>query len=335
MSSGLVSVITPCYNAGHLVHRLFDSILSQTYPRIEVIAVNDGSTDNTAEVIQSYYSKFDEKGYKLIMLSQDNQGMAVAINNALKHVKGDFIVWPDSDDFYDADYTIEKMVAALTEASSEFAVVRIIKRVVDEVTMQEIQRSGSNAKFCEDRLLFEDCLFIQNGFYFCAGAYMVRANALREQTLMNIYTHKDTGQNWQLLLPVLYKYRCLTLKSILYNVVARMDSHSRSDNSVYERELRRTKVYELTVLNTLDRIKEMPESDVKDYKSKIKIKYSKERLDLAYSYRRRDDFLLEYSKFACMQKKGLSGKLRLRYFAVRTHTEGLLDLLFSIKRRIL
>lgn len=332
MSSGLVSVITPCYNAGHLVHRLFDSILSQTYPRIEVIAVNDGSTDNTAEVIQSYYSKFDEKGYKLIMLSQDNQGMAVAINNALKHVKGDFIVWPDSDDFYDADYTIEKMVAALTEASSEFAVVRIIKRLVDEVTMQEIQRSGSNAKFCEDRLLFEDCLFIQNGFYFCAGAYMVRTDALREQTSMDIYTHKDSGQNWQLLLPILYKYRCLTLKDVLYNVVARMDSHSRSGGSVYERELHRSKVYELTAMNTLDRIKELPESDLKDYKSRIEIKYCLEHMDLAYSYRRRSDFLREYDNLVRMKKNGVNHVLRLRYLAVLTHTEGLLDFLISVKR---
>lgn len=334
MSSGLVSVITPCYNAGHLVHRLFDSILSQTYPHIEIIAVNDGSTDNTAEVIESYSSKFAEKGYDLKILSQQNQGMAVAINNALKHVQGDYLVWPDSDDFYDTDDTIEKMVKALTGAASEFAVVRGIKRVVDEDSMQEIQRSGSNAKLLEELSLFEDCLFIQNGFYFCAGAYMVRTDALMEQTSMDIYTHKDCGQNWQLLLPVLYKYRCLTLKEVLYNVVARVDSHSRAGGCVYEIELHRAKVYELTALNTLDRIKDMPESDVKEYKYRIAAKYSKERLDLAYSYRRRTDFLLEYDNLASMPKNRFSPVLRLRYFAVRTHTEGLLDFLISVKRRI-
>ena len=269
------------------------------------------------------------------MLSQQNQGMSVAINNALKHVKGDYLVWPDSDDFYDTDDTIEKMVAALTDASSEFAVVRVIKRVVDEVTMQEIQRSGSNAKLLEEQSLFEDCLFIQNGFYFCAGAYMVRTNALMEQTSMDIYTHKDCGQNWQLLLPVLYKYRCLTLKDILYNVVARMDSHSRVGGCVYESELYRAKVYELTALNTLDRINDMPESDVKDYKSRIDTKYSKERLDLAYLYRKRADFLLEYGNLASVPKNRFSTVLRLKYFAVRTHTEGLLDFLISVKRRIL
>lgn len=334
MSKGLVSVITPCYNTGHILSRLFDSLLSQTYPDIEVIAVNDGSTDDTSEVIESYVQRFQEKGYRLVNLYQENQGMAVAINNALKLIKGEYLVWPDSDDYYAADDAIEKMVASLATASSEFAVVRTLRRVVDEVTMEEMYVSGGSSKPQEDRSLFDDCLFIRNGFYFCAGAYMVRTDALREMTSMDIYTHKDAGQNWQILLPLLWKYRCLTIKEVLYNVVARKDSHSR-DCLGYERKLARVEVYELTLLNTLDRIKTMPDSQIKEYKFQVGLKYLKERLGLAYSYRKRADFIVWYRNLAEKQKTGLTSLMRLRYFAVKVHAERLLDFFISIKHRII
>ena len=56
MQKGLVSILTPCYNTGSIVHRLLDSILAQDYPSIEMFAINDGSTDNTEVVIKSYIS---------------------------------------------------------------------------------------------------------------------------------------------------------------------------------------------------------------------------------------------------------------------------------------
>lgn len=334
MSKGLVSVITPCYNTGHILSRLFDSLLSQTYPDIEVIAVNDGSTDNTSEVIESYVQRFEEKGYRLVNLYQENQGVAVAINNALQLIKGEYLVWPDSDDYYAADDAIEKMVTSLATASSEFAVVRTLRRVVDEITMEELYVSGGNAKPQEDRSLFDDCLFIRNGFYFCSGAYMVRTNALKEMTSMDIYTHKDAGQNWQLLLPLLSKYRCLTINEVLYHVVARKDSHSRACLG-YERKLARAEVYEFTVLNTLDRIKAIPDSKIKEYKFQIGLKYLKERLELAYSYRKRTDFIVWYSNLAKKQKTEITVMMRVRYFAVQLHAERLLDFFISVKHRII
>ena len=65
MQKGLVSLLTPCYNAGHLIHRLLDSVLNQTYPFIEMIVIDDGSTDNSEQVIRSYISRFEERGYIL------------------------------------------------------------------------------------------------------------------------------------------------------------------------------------------------------------------------------------------------------------------------------
>ena len=58
----LVSIITPCYNGENVMHRLLDSILSQTYSNIEFILINDGSTDHSEEIWYQYEKKFNEKG---------------------------------------------------------------------------------------------------------------------------------------------------------------------------------------------------------------------------------------------------------------------------------
>ena len=59
MQKDLVSIITPCYNAGDIIHRLLDSILNQDFPLIEMLVVDDGSTDNSKEVIFLFLKKKD------------------------------------------------------------------------------------------------------------------------------------------------------------------------------------------------------------------------------------------------------------------------------------
>mgnify|MGYP000809890620 FL=1 len=62
-SKPLVSVLTPCYNTGRYIHRLLDSVIMQDYPRIQMIVVDDGSTDGSADIIKSYVPLFHGKGY--------------------------------------------------------------------------------------------------------------------------------------------------------------------------------------------------------------------------------------------------------------------------------
>jgi UDP-glucose:(glucosyl)LPS beta-1,3-glucosyltransferase len=95
------------------------------------------------------------------------------------------------------------MVSRLSNASSEFAMVRTMERFVDEETLDELYIVGQNAKEEENETLFEDCLFAKNGFFWGAGAYMLRTSALKSTTNYDIYTAKDAGQNWQLFLPIL------------------------------------------------------------------------------------------------------------------------------------
>ena len=88
MKKGLVSVITPCFNTGDYLHWLLDSVLEQTYPYIQMIVVDDGSTDNSRQIIESYVPKFNDRGYSLEYVYQENQGQSAAIQNRAGLCKG-------------------------------------------------------------------------------------------------------------------------------------------------------------------------------------------------------------------------------------------------------
>ena len=90
----LVSIVIPAYNAEAFIADTLDSILKQTYPHVEVVIVNDGSTDNTLDII-SGYAKKDER---IRVFSQKNGGVSAARNTALQHVRGTYLTYVDSDD---------------------------------------------------------------------------------------------------------------------------------------------------------------------------------------------------------------------------------------------
>lgn len=100
MNKPKISVIVPVYNAESTLQECLDSLLKQTFDSYEIIAVNDGSTDNSGEILKQY-SKQDRR---VIVLSQDNAGVSAARNKGLDIAKGEWITFCDSDDFVDEDW---------------------------------------------------------------------------------------------------------------------------------------------------------------------------------------------------------------------------------------
>lgn len=89
-----VSIILPIYNVASYLEETFNSIIQQSLKEIEIIAVNDGSTDQSEEII----NKFKQQDPRIISFSQTNQGQSAARNVALHHAKGKYIYMMDSDD---------------------------------------------------------------------------------------------------------------------------------------------------------------------------------------------------------------------------------------------
>jgi glycosyltransferase involved in cell wall biosynthesis len=98
----MVSVIIPTYNNAKYLGEALDSVLAQTYPKLEIIVINDGSWDNTKEIIQPYLNRI---GY----IEQDNGGPAVARNNGLRRAQGEYIAFLDADDIWTSDKLQEQM----------------------------------------------------------------------------------------------------------------------------------------------------------------------------------------------------------------------------------
>ncbi|MEO6280714.1 glycosyltransferase family A protein [Roseateles sp.] len=91
--TGLVSVIIPAYNAAAYVAEAVDSVLAQDYPHVEVIVVNDGSKDNTLEVLRGY-------GDRIRVIDQANAGPPKARNAGLAAVRGEYVAFLDADDIW-------------------------------------------------------------------------------------------------------------------------------------------------------------------------------------------------------------------------------------------
>ena len=91
------SIIIPVYNVAKYLKQSLDSVINQTFTDVEIICVNDGSTDESLSILNDYASKDS----RFVIISQANQGQGVARNNAIKIAKGKYLLFLDPDDWLD------------------------------------------------------------------------------------------------------------------------------------------------------------------------------------------------------------------------------------------
>lgn len=109
----IVSIIVPVYNAGKYIRRCIDSIIGQTYRNWEIIAVNDGSTDDSLAVLHRYAD--DDR---ITVIDTPNRGVVSARNTALEYAKGDLLTFVDADDYLPPT-SLQLMVDRLNETDSD------------------------------------------------------------------------------------------------------------------------------------------------------------------------------------------------------------------------
>lgn len=158
---GLVSIIVPVYNLGRYLETCITSLLAQTYRHLEIIMVNDGSSDNSLAVI----TQFAEKDSRVKVINQANAGAAAARNNGLSAATGEFIMFVDGDDYLSSD-TVEKNLAYFSDPSLdwvEYPVKRVSESGEDIVSVaigenfvpsesQTVNRSEFISRFFEKTL---------------------------------------------------------------------------------------------------------------------------------------------------------------------------------------
>lgn len=269
----LVSILTPTYNSKNKIDLYLQSIIKQSYRPIELILINDSSTDNTEKKIFSYKKELEDSGIIIKYIYQKNKGVSGAINTGLQMVEGEFLTWPDSDDFL-SDDSIEKKVDFL-EKNKSFATVTTDAYMYNE---DDLGKSFGLLSTYYPRIVEEDQfeLFLNEKSIFCPGCHMVRVNLLKEvNPKLKIYESR-LGQNWQMLLPLYYKYKHGYINEPLFHYIVYSDSISHSKNVKRKDRIFKINERERILLNTL-RNMFMPKDDRHRYRRFIKKKYRRER----------------------------------------------------------
>lgn len=229
MEEKLVSIVTPCYNGEKYLDRYFQNILQQSYQNIELIFVNDGSTDRTEQIAKSYIQRFEEQGRRLVYIYQENAGQAAACNKGFAIFDGDYLVWTDSDDLLDTDNIKKKVEFLEQNKNCAFVMCRAREVLATDINKKigELKRVKPIGK---DDLFYD--YIIEKNVVFTPGVYMVRREAFLEAIPTRQIYESRAGQNWQVLLPLSYKFEYGYIDEELFSYVIYEDSHSRADKTI-------------------------------------------------------------------------------------------------------
>lgn len=265
----LVSIVSPCYNAEKYLDNYFKSILSQTYKKLEVIIVNDGSKDRSGDIIESYRKILESLNIKLIAVSyEENRGQAYALNEGLKYVTGDYLTWPDVDDEM-VENCIEKKVSFLDEhVDCDYC-------VCDSLSVDGISGNSSTYRpqiLTDNKSIAESIIFSRKGYFVC-GAYMVR-RVFFDRIVPNreIFTGRG-GQNAQMLIPITWFGKYGYINEVLYIFYTHADSHSHRIDEP-KKHIQQLRYFEDIIIHTIENTKE---NELLSYIPEIKRHYSRLR----------------------------------------------------------
>lgn len=144
-----VSIIIPCYNQGKYVAEAINSALRQTFKDIEIVCVNDGSTDNSVEIIKSFENKY--KNF-IFLNNEENRGVIYSRNFAIKNCNGTYILPLDADDIIEPTY-VEKAVKIL-DNNPNIGIVYCKAKIFGNY-----DKYWNLKPFNKSDILYENCIF--------------------------------------------------------------------------------------------------------------------------------------------------------------------------------
>lgn len=205
-----LSIIVPVYNVAEYLERCLNSLINQTLNEIEIICVNDGSTDNSLHILE----KFAGLDKRIKIINQKNKGLSGARNTGIKLVQGEYFGFLDSDDWVDLDY-FEKLYKRAKNCDADISLGDFIrkgkfKHKIRLKLNKEEEFVGDNEKFYGSQFYhfpcvwnkiyktskFNDLRFIE-GIYFEDGPYTIQAlhRANKVVTCCNTYLYYFVNPN--------------------------------------------------------------------------------------------------------------------------------------------
>lgn len=213
-----VSIVIPIYNAEKYMNKCIDSVLNQTLKDIEVILVNDGSTDGSYKVIDYYKNK----DLRIKVIHQDNMGPSVARNNGIKIASGKYIGFVDCDDYIEVDM-YEKLFNMANDNDIQMSMCGYKELYFYNNTSMEVKSNLINNKIYLKKEIFKEivstfCRSENYGFYSLWNKIYLREWLI--DTGIKLDVNREHGEDWLFninIILVLDSFICTN--EILYNYV--------------------------------------------------------------------------------------------------------------------
>ncbi len=210
MNKPLVSVIIPAYNAEKYIEIAVNSVLKQSYPNIEIIVINDGSTDNTLDVL----SRFPN----IVVISTENKGVSNARNMGIEASKGEYISFLDADDELDQN-AIDSLMVSCLKYDADICGGLFVKPLKEDSASELFFENDKLLKFC-----IED-----NPYTYSACAKVYRKRFVDETRFrVGFRANEDSFFIFEL---SLNNPKCVSLNKCVYYIRTVHSSASRSKNS--------------------------------------------------------------------------------------------------------
>lgn len=156
MDKILVSVLIPVYNAEKYLEKCIKSVTNQSLKNMEIIIINDGSTDKTLEILE----KLKRNDSRINIITQENKGVSIARNNALKHVKGEYILWLDSDDWIEKG--LEEVYIKAKQEEADIVVLDYWREEENKIFYNEDKINENNIKYINSIFCGKSTVYLWN-----------------------------------------------------------------------------------------------------------------------------------------------------------------------------
>ncbi len=184
MKEGLVSVLLPMYNAEKTIVEALESIINQTYSNIELICIDDGSSDRTLEIVSCYA----ETDNRIKLVTRENKGLVATLNEAIELANGEFMARMDADDIATLD-RIEKQACYMSKNKDVVACGGAVLEFNEHGYICESKKSGDF-----EALLFKSLRTVP----ICHPSAMIRSNVIHEHGIRynDSYRHAEDVKFW-------------------------------------------------------------------------------------------------------------------------------------------
>lgn len=192
MDKPLVSIIIPVYNVKKHIKRCIKSVENQTYKNLEIILVDDGSTDGSGDLCKELLKQDD----RIIMVSQSNKGLSAARNAGIDICHGDFITFVDSDDVIEKDY-VEYLLGLLLENKSDFSICAH-KEIKNNKTFHDCGKGLSEKQYTPEECLKD--MLNERGFTVSAWGKLYSKKLFKNIRFPEGKLHEDLSTTYKLIL---------------------------------------------------------------------------------------------------------------------------------------